>query len=534
MNTKSTAAQPLPKLQIAPATSWLLVTVSVFNTLSKVALSYTMGWFVNFAIEKEIRRLLLCGMGSVASLAAIYLFTVAATKIQARVTKQTAIDLKRTIFTRLLFNKNTEQVDVDAILNAVEVTVPTIANDYYLSLLGNIDASVQILLCSIALLFVNVQLFALCFVVSSVPLLLNPHIRKRFGRYKNDLNDASRSQLEMVSSILQGIATINAFGAVNVFQQQFAQSDSQMENKRQNSNVWDVKIGQLSLLISMSAQIICMLVAALYILNGQISVGALTITTQLLNYIFPGINKFNANHLKSVAAKPLLAQLVMMLPPAEKNQQTESFVPGRLEVNHVSFGYAPKTLILNDFSMSVPSGSKLAIIGESGSGKSTLLKLLNGTLMPTAGQITIGTKQIREYQDNTLLRNMVYVTQQPALFSGTVAENISMFGAIELANVQDELQILGLSNLLDRRISYHGAELSGGQKVRIAFARAIASAAPIILLDEPDSGQDPKTARSIDRVIRAIKTKTVIMITHRWDDETMGNFDQIIRLGQPS
>lgn len=186
-------------------------------------------------------------------------------------------------------------------------------------------------------------------------------------------------------------------------------------------------------------------------------------------------------------------------------------------------GPAPDQMkqILTDVSFHVPSGQILAIIGPSGSGKSSLLRLVNRLDEPTAGDILLAGSPYRSLAVTELRRLVGMVFQAPALFDGTVADNIAygprLRGATraeQRAQAETCLARVGLEpDLLDR----DSATLSGGQQQRVAFARALANDPAVLLLDEVTSALDPASSAHIEALILSLSRGeglTILLVTH--------------------
>lgn len=177
--------------------------------------------------------------------------------------------------------------------------------------------------------------------------------------------------------------------------------------------------------------------------------------------------------------------------------------------------------ILTDVAFEVPSGQILAIIGPSGAGKSSLLRLVNRLDEPTAGEILLAGSPYRSLAVTDLRRTVGMVFQAPALFDGTVAENIAYGPRLrgvsrteQRAKAESCLARVGLdADLLDR----DGSTLSGGQQQRVAFARAIANDPTVLLLDEVTSALDPASSAQIESLIRSLSRDqglTILLVTH--------------------
>jgi ABC-type bacteriocin/lantibiotic exporter with double-glycine peptidase domain len=198
---------------------------------------------------------------------------------------------------------------------------------------------------------------------------------------------------------------------------------------------------------------------------------------------------------------------------------------GRIELQNVSYAYN-NVVVLNKINLIVEAGKKVAIIGPSGGGKSTLLKLLALFIEPSSGRILVDNIDIQSVSLQELRQHIVWISQTPQLFNGTILENLKdgniykevsqdeIDQAIIAANVNEFTDRLPLG--LNSPAGEGGNSLSGGQKQRIAIARGLIKNAPIVCMDEPTAALDSKSEIAIrDSISRLITGKTVLMVTHR-------------------
>jgi ATP-binding cassette, subfamily C, bacterial CydD len=212
--------------------------------------------------------------------------------------------------------------------------------------------------------------------------------------------------------------------------------------------------------------------------------------------------------------------------------------PATMELRTVGFSYGDKGFVLQSISAVFPPGSQVAIVGHSGAGKTTLLHLLAGLLDPSEGDIVIDGYSRSEYRESDWFDQLSYISQNPYLFSGTISENIAVGGregvtreeieyAAEKAGISQ--MIAGLDKGFDTPIGEAGRGLSGGEKQRIAIARAFLKKPSLILFDEPTTGLDLKTERILQASIQELsKDSTVITVAHRL--HTIREADQILFL----
>ena len=209
---------------------------------------------------------------------------------------------------------------------------------------------------------------------------------------------------------------------------------------------------------------------------------------------------------------------------------------GEIKFNNVSFAY-DKQKILKSIDLDIRKDSKIALVGESGAGKTTITNLLMRLYDPQSGTISIDDQNIAMVSQHSLRQNIGVVFQEPALFSGTISENIAysnpnakkveIVAAAKAANA-DEF-ISKLNKGYDSEIGERGLKLSGGQKQRIAIARAILKNAPILVLDEATSSLDSKSEHLVQEALNNLmKGRTTLIIAHRLT--TIAHVDQIVTL----
>ncbi|MEC0134118.1 MULTISPECIES: thiol reductant ABC exporter subunit CydD [Paenibacillus] len=200
-------------------------------------------------------------------------------------------------------------------------------------------------------------------------------------------------------------------------------------------------------------------------------------------------------------------------------------IPPSIVIDQLRFQYAPDSFELKTGRIKLSPGEHIAIVGKSGSGKTTLLHLIAGLLKPESGTLLVNGSPLSQYDETEWFEHVSYITQHPYIFAGTFSENIAIGagGNISRAEIERAGEEAGLAALtaqlehgFDTFVGEGGRGLSGGEKQRLALARAFLKRPAIILFDEPTVGLDLHTERVLQRSIAKLaKTATMITVAHR-------------------
>lgn len=231
-----------------------------------------------------------------------------------------------------------------------------------------------------------------------------------------------------------------------------------------------------------------------------------------------------------IMAQVVIQRLTEVIDATPENQNDEkkpwAEIGGDSDIicTQLNFHHAGRVDLLQDFSLTIPGGQVIALIGESGCGKSTLAKLLAGLYLPQSGNIRYGAYNQQDLALECLRQQVVLVPQEPHFWSRSIIDNFRFsYPQIEFEQIVQACQIAGadefISNLPDRYqtvLGEFGANLSGGQKQRLAIARAIVTDPPVLILDESTGALDPVSeTRVLEQLFAQRRGKTTILISHR-------------------
>ncbi|PHH74171.1 hypothetical protein CDD83_4614 [Cordyceps sp. RAO-2017] len=286
-----------------------------------------------------------------------------------------------------------------------------------------------------------------------------------------------------------------------------------------------------------------LVVGGSFVRSGAMSLGDLTsfmMYTAFAGSSLFGLSGFYSELMKGVGAASRLFELHDRRPgiPQTVGKPIKS-AQGHIRFDNISFAYPtrPAVKIFNDLSFEIPCGSNVCIVGPSGGGKSTVASLLLRFYNPTSGSITIGGVDISRLNVKSLRRRIGIVSQEPVLFSGTIADNISYgkptASRLEIISAARRANCNFISDLpdgLETQVGARGSQLSGGQKQRIAIARALLKDPDILILDEATSALDAESETLVNEALAGLLRghNTTISIAHRLS--TIKRSDQIIVL----
>ena len=281
--------------------------------------------------------------------------------------------------------------------------------------------------------------------------------------------------------------------------------------------------------IGIIAQAVVLLVGGRMALRGEVTIGELAAFLLFLTSFFAPVQtlvQLYNQYQQGSAAVLKLRELLSTEPTVMERPHAVDLPPieGRIRFNSVTFGYDADHLVLRDVDLELEPGEVLAVVGPTGAGKSTIAKLVTRFHDPTFGHITIDGHDLRDVGITSLRRQLGVVPQEPFLFNGTIADNVS-FSRPEAthAEVVGACQVVGLGPLLDRMpdgvdtpIHERGASLSAGERQLVALARAFLARPRVLVLDEATSNLDLRSESVIERALdQVLDGRTAILIAHR-------------------
>lgn len=411
----------------------------------------------------------------------------------------------------------------------------------FLSILELVVREPLILIFTIGMMLViSPQLTLFVFIFLPVSGFLISAIGKKLKSRSNQAQEENGYFLSLVEETLSSLKIVKGFNAEDRFREKFRHSTSRL-NRILNSllNRQNLASPTSEFLGIFVIVVILWFGGKMVLIEGTLE-GATFIAYMALAYniLTPAkqISKASYSVKKGNAAAERIFQVletknhIIDAPDAVEKKHFDTGI----EVKHVTFAYEDEA-VLRNFSMQVPKGKTVALVGQSGSGKSTIANLLTRFYDVTDGQISIDGTDIRRISKKTLRSLMGLVTQDSILFNDSIRNNVGLgkkdasepeiIEALKIANAWEFVKLLPRG--LDTNIGDSGNKLSGGQKQRLSIARAVLKNPPIMILDEATSALDTESERLVQKALEnMMKNRTSIVIAHRLS--TIQNADNII------
>ena len=367
-------------------------------------------------------------------------------------------------------------------------------------------------------------------------LLINQWTNRSVAKVADEKISADRDMVGVILEYIQGIAEIRNYNIIG-------QNQSRVENAIERKKKADITaelsaipaVGVQNLIVKLIGVVIAGATLWFYF-NGTMEL-VYTITMLLCSFmVFESLDLAGIYTalLKVIGKGVDLANEILSIEQMDIDGENIKPENRDIHLEHVSFAYENRKII-DDVTLDIKDKTTTAIVGPSGGGKTTITSLIARFWDVQEGEVTLGGRNVKEYSFDSLMENFSFVFQRVYLFEDTIANNIrfarpdaSMDEVMEAAKkAACHDFIMSLPNGYETVIGEGGATLSGGEKQRIAIARAIMKNAPVIILDEATANVDPENEKELTVAIENLtKEKTIIMIAHRL--KTVRNADQII------
>lgn len=418
-----------------------------------------------------------------------------------------ALDERSTGNIKTVLNEDIERLELFLAHNLPELV-------YYL--IGPVAVFFYLLTVNVPLALLTLIPMLLAFAVMSV----------LFRRTEGMMGRMNRSVISLNSIMIEYINGMKLIKAYNMGSKSFQKFSGAIQEENEVWNAVSKKMGPpyAAFVVIIECGILLMVpIGGMFFLDGSIASSVFLLFAYIGSLYLTEIRPLQelGSNFAEVLTGVTKVQEILDIPTYNA---TGDFPKGHsIELKDVCFSYDGKNNVLEHCNLAIKDGEKLALVGRSGAGKSTIIELISRFYDVQSGEILIGGKNVKEIRYETLLENVAIVFQKTFLTRDSVLENIRMGSKASLEEVRTAAKeaqiddfIMSLPEGYDTKVGSFGTRFSGGEKQRIAIARAILKNAPILILDEATSAADPENQVEIDKAIENLcKGKTVIIVAHR-------------------
>ena len=367
-------------------------------------------------------------------------------------------------------------------------------------------------------------------------LLVNQWTNRSVAKVADEKLASDRDMVGVILEYIQGIAEIRNYNIISQNQSRVQRAIERKKNADIRAEIAAIPaVGVQNLIVKLIGVVIAGASIVFY-LNGSMALVYAIVMLLCSFMVFESLDLAGTYTalLKIIGKGVDLANEILDIEQMDIDGEEIKPANRDIHLEHVGFAYENRKII-DDVTLDIKENTTTAIVGPSGGGKTTITSLIARFWDVQEGEVTLGGRNVKEYSFDSLMENFSFVFQRVYLFEDTIANNIR-FGRPE-ASMDEVIEaakkaachdfITALPDGYETVIGEGGATLSGGEKQRIAIARAIMKDAPIIILDEATANVDPENEKELTEAIENLtKQKTIIMIAHRL--KTVRNADQIV------
>ncbi|EGQ7871963.1 ABC transporter ATP-binding protein [Vibrio parahaemolyticus] len=367
-------------------------------------------------------------------------------------------------------------------------------------------------------------------------LLVNPiviYFSRKLGSMVKHLKRKENHSFEIFQNrlveTLDGIYQLRAANKEREFLQQLKESANQVRVDADKYAWQSEAAGRVSFLLFLIGFELFRAVAMLMVMFSDLTIGQIFAVFGYLWFMLSPVQELLGIQFSWYSAKAALKRINDLLELEEEDRPVSKVNPFNetrevdVKIEHVDFSYNNENKVLDDLSLHIPAGKKVALVGASGGGKSTLIQLLIGVYRQNAGSIRFNDELTEDIGFEVIRDKIAVVLQQPILFNDTLRHNLmlgghfdemSLWRALEVAQLQDVIS--QLNHGLDTQIGRNGIRLSGGQRQRLAIARMVLSNPQFVILDEATSALDTATEAALHKALTEfLRGRTTLIVAHR-------------------
>jgi ATP-binding cassette subfamily C protein len=516
--------------------NFLAIALSAF---ANVYLAFVLKSIVDVGTSGTVNQLLISMLYSLGYVGICMLIDYMRRYLESVYIKKTLLYTKGEIFSKVLgknirsFNSTNSAQYISTLTNDITI----LEQDYFLNLLQIFYYIVSFLIGTIAIISLSIYITISIFIIGFIPVLIPILLGNKIASIKKVYSDNLSLFTSKVKDIFSGFEVIKCFNIEDRIKNEYDSSNYKVEHSKYKFSLLSYFSQILSEVFGFLMFFAALGLGTYFVIKGTFTIGSMIAAVQLMNNIVNPILNL-AERLNKLQSVKLIGKKIMDIVKEEDKIDEgirKDVFTDDIKFNNVDFSYTPDRKALNGISLKIKKGLKYAVVGGSGCGKSTILKLLLRYYEDFDGSINIDGVDNRNINIADLYSLISVIQQNVFMFDSSIKENITLFHDYSSANIDRVIKLSGLETLIkslpngiESSVGENGNNLSGGEKQRIAIARALIKSTPILILDEATSALDNETAYNIEKSLLSVDELTSIVVTHKLIDDILRKYDGII------
>ncbi|UTY26735.1 ABC transporter ATP-binding protein [Treponema denticola] len=536
--------------------TWYMVLYLVLQALStalEVGVSYVMMLAIDYATNGTIEKLHLYLIGTIAYLVISFLVNIVTTRVREKAGAQAVFSLREALMKKILTMSTSEYASRNSGSYVAFFTknVEKLEESYFWTIFRIYPSFLQLIVSVIWLSIMDWRLSLFVLFTGLIQLIVPKFTVKPVAEAERDYIEKSENYTISLKEIFSAFDLIKSYNLQEKIEILHRNANTGYKKASFKEMCMNGFMGSLGDLLSNITYIGVFFLGAVLVLLGFFKISVIIAASQLVVFIVYPLSNLTHYITSLLASKAVIKELDEILNLQEKDSslkdlEAKTSFEDSISFENMSFCYPQDGEdddenrsafpALKNINLTIKKGEKVLIVGESGSGKSTLLSLLYKKFTGYEGLIKIDGTDIRLIPDASYFKLVSVVHQSPFIFDDTIKNNIALYNedisderikeACKKAGLQRFIEGLPLG--LETRIGEGASKISGGEKQRIAIARALVKDAPILLMDEATSALDKETSAEIENTVLSQKDLTCIIISHHVSEALRARADKIV------
>ena len=515
-----------------------IITISLV-ALASICFDFLMGFIVDIFASGDSDKFLIITISSISLIIVMFLTEYIDGLVMSSYIKNTVNYLRTDIFSKII-NKDIKDFSLDNSGKYISILyndLKIIEDNFFNNLFQVISCFISFIISLVVLFSISPTIVIFISIFGVLGFIIPNALSKKLVIQKNEYSQNLEQVTSITKDLFSGFEVIKGFNISNKINEIFKTASTNVETSKKKYSILEGIIRGFSLSFSVTIYLGVLLLGGYLMYKKSITVGTAIIIIQLSTHIV-GPVKLSISLINQIRSVAMIADKIEEILEDThddfENTKLENFSKS-ICIENLNFSYTEERKALDNINLTFDKNKIYAIVGESGSGKSTLIKLLMRYYNDYEGKISIDNLNIKNIYSSDLYKNISMIQQNIFMFDDSIKENIRLYSNHDDKDILDACKRSGLDKLLNKLpnginslVGENGNKLSGGEKQRIAIARALINNTQILILDESTSALDNETAYNLENSLLNLENLTLITVTHKLIKNILNRYDEII------